>query len=69
VKVEGAFVDSHGSNAIGWYRPSSSRGWLNDMALPPSAQLDEQLDVMREERNASLWHADALAVWAEWDPC
>jgi hypothetical protein len=36
-----AFVDSRGSNVIGWYRPSSSEGWLNDMALPPSAQLDE----------------------------
>jgi hypothetical protein len=36
-----AFADSHGSNVIGWYPPSSSGGWLNDMALPTSAQLDE----------------------------
>jgi hypothetical protein len=41
-------------------------GWLDAAALPALEQLDAQLDAMSGERNAELWHVDAL-VREEWD--
>jgi hypothetical protein len=42
------------------------QGWLNEMALPALAQLDEQLDAMSGEHYAGLWDAAALAGRAGW---
>jgi hypothetical protein len=43
------------------------RGWLNDAALPALIEIDEQLSSMSGERNADLWHVEALASRTEWD--
>ena len=41
-------------------------GWLDAAALPALEQLDAELDAMSGERNAELWHVDALTR-EEWD--
>jgi hypothetical protein len=41
-------------------------GWLNAAAPPALEQLHAQLVAMSGERNAELWHVDAL-VHEEWD--
>jgi hypothetical protein len=42
------------------------RDLLNETALPALAQVDQELDAMSGEHNASLWHAEALAERPEW---
>jgi hypothetical protein len=43
------------------------RGWIDPVAMPALAELDEQLDVMSGDHNRTLWNAEALATRPEWD--
>ncbi|BCY08750.1 hypothetical protein [Actinoplanes sp. L3-i22] len=42
------------------------RGWLDAVALPVLAEIDQYLSSMSGEHNTDLWQVEALARRAEW---